>query len=99
MVSAEAGLIPMVSEEEKAVAKHAAAAKKEESARTALAAAEAAVAAHRETAKALADVAGRTQDLVKKLPKEKDLADAARVFANRSAVAATELVALEKASV
>ena len=95
---AEAGLIPLVSEEEKAVAKHTTAAKKEESARTALATAEAAVAAHRETAKALADVAGRTQDLVKKLPKEKDLADAARVFANRSAAAATELAALEKAS-
>ena len=80
------------------LAKHAAAAKKEEAARTALAAAEAAVAARRETAKALADAAGRAQEVVKKLPKEKDLADAARVFANRSAAAATELAALEKAS-
>jgi hypothetical protein len=95
---AEADLIPLAADEEKAVARHAAASKQEDSARSALAAAEAAVAARRETAKALADIAGRAQDLVKKLPKEKDLADAARLFANRSAAAAIELAALEKTS-
>jgi chromosome segregation ATPase len=88
----------LVSDEEKAVAKHAAATKQEEAANAALAAAEAAVATGRDTTKALAEVTGRTQEIVKKLPKEKDLADAARVFANRSAAAATALVALEKAS-
>ena len=50
-------------------------------------------------AKSLAEAAGRAQDVVKKLPKEKELADAARVFANRSTAAATELAALEKASI
>ena len=78
--------------------KHDATAKKEEAARTALAAAETAAAARRETARALADVAGRAQELARKLPKEKELADAARVFVNRSAAAATELAALEKVS-
>jgi hypothetical protein len=95
---AEARLIPLVSEEEKSLGKYVACKKKEEEGRTALSAAEAAAAARRETAKALADVAGRSQDLVRKLPKERDLADAARVFAERSAAAATELAALEKAS-
>ena len=50
-------------------------------------------------AKALAEAAGRAQEVVKKLPKEKELADAARIFANRSTAAAAELAALEKASV
>jgi Protein of unknown function (DUF1549)/Protein of unknown function (DUF1553) len=95
---AEAVLLPLVADEEKAVARHAAAAKKEEAARTALSSAETAAAARRETARALTDVAGRTQDLVKKLPKDKDLAGAARVFADRSTAAASELAALEKAS-
>jgi hypothetical protein len=96
---AESALIPLAAERDKAVAKHTEVTKKEEEARTALAAADAAVAARRDTSKALVDVAGRAQEVAKKLPKEKELADAARVFANRSAAAATELAALEKASV
>src|SRR5262249_5090855 len=60
---AEAALVPLVSEEEKAVAKHDAVTKKEEAARGALKTAEAAVTARRETAKALADVAARSQDV------------------------------------
>ena len=94
---AESELIPVAAEEEKAVAKHAATSKKEEEARTALTAAWKAVAAGRDSARMLAEAAARTQEVVKKLPKEKDLADAARVFANRSAAAAKELAGLEKA--
>ncbi len=95
---AEAAVIPLAAEEEKALSKHAAVAKKEEEARTAHAAAEAAVAARRDVARALAEAAGRAQEVVKKLPKEKNLAEAARVFASRSTAAATELAAAEKAS-
>jgi hypothetical protein len=95
---AESAVIPLVAERQKAVVQHAEATKKEEDARTAMIAADAAVVARRETAQALAEAAGRAQEVVKKLPKEKELADAARVFANRSAAAATELAGLEKAS-
>lgn len=93
---AESALIPIAAELEKALAGFAATEKKEAEARAALSAAESAVVTRRETARALADAAGRAQEVVKKLPRDKDLADAARVFANRSAAAATELAALEK---
>ncbi len=56
---AEAALIPLAAEHDKAVAKHAEVAKKEEDARAALAAADAAVAAGRDTGRALADAASR----------------------------------------
>ncbi len=95
---AETALIPLAGEEEKALAKHAGVMKKEDEAAKALAAAQAAVTARRETARALAEASGKTQEVVKKLPKEKDLADAARVFAKRSAAAVTEVAAAEKAS-
>ena len=96
---AEDALIPIAGEQEKALLKHAGAAKKAEDAGKALAAAEAAVAARRDAARALAEATAKAQDVVKKLPKEKDLADAARVFATRSVSASTEVAALEKASV
>jgi hypothetical protein len=93
---AEDALIPLAAEQEKVLLKHAGVAKKEEEARNTLAAAEAAVAARRDTAKALAETAARAQDVVKKLPKEKELADAARVFAARSAAVVAEVTVLEK---
>ena len=55
---AEAALIPLAGEEDKAVVKHAGVMKKEEDAAKALAAAQAAVTARRETAKALAEASG-----------------------------------------
>jgi hypothetical protein len=94
----EGAVIPLVAEVDKALLKYAEAAKKEDEARTALAAAEAAIAARRDVVKALGEAAGRANEVIKRLPKEKDLADAARVFANRSATAAKELAAVEKAS-
>ena len=96
---AEAALIPLAAEEEKAVTAHAAASKKEGEAKAALAAAEKAVADRRETAKVLVDASAKAEEVVKKLPKEKELADAARVFANRAKAVANEVTALEKASV
>jgi hypothetical protein len=95
---AEGAVIPLVAEEDKALLKYAEVAKKEDEAKTALAAAEAAVASRRDVLKALGEAAGRANEVVKKLPKEKDLADAARVFANRAAAASKELAAVEQAS-
>jgi hypothetical protein len=96
---AEDTLIPLVAEHDKAVAQHSAASKKREDAQKAVSDVQARLAAGRETAKALAEAAGRAQEVVKKLPQEKALADAAQIFVNRSKAAATELVALEKAIV
>ena len=95
----ESALIPLVADQDKAIVKHAEVMKKRDDARKADTDARADIAARRETAKALADAASRAQEVVKKLPKEKGLADAARVFVNRSTAAVTELTALEKASV
>ncbi len=94
---AEDALIPIAGEQEKALLKHAGAAKKAEEAGKACVAAEAAVTARRDAARALAEAAAKAQDVVKKLPKEKELADAARVFAMRSTSVAAEVMALEKA--
>ena len=99
MAQTESALIPLVAEQDKALLKHAEVAKKRDEAQKAVSDAQAGIVARRDTAKALAEAAGRAQDVVKELPKEKDLADAARIFANRSMAAAAELVALEKASV
>jgi uncharacterized protein DUF1549/uncharacterized protein DUF1553 len=95
----ESALIPLVAEQDKALLKHTEVTKKRDEARKAAADAQAGIVARRDAAKALAEAAGRAQDVVKKLPNEKDLADAARIFVNRSLAAAAELVALEKASV
>jgi hypothetical protein len=93
---AEGALIPLVAEEDKALLKHVEVTKKVEDAQTTLAAAVATVATRRDVAKALAEASGRAQEVVKKLPQEKDVVDAARVFANRSAAAAKELATSEK---
>ncbi len=78
-------LIPLAAEQEKALAKHAGIATKEEE--------EPArhsprprrrCAGRRDAARALAEAAAKAQEVVKRLPKEKELADAARVFAKRS---------------
>ncbi len=95
----EDGLIPIAGEQEKALVKHAGAVKREEEAGKALAAVDAALAARRDAARTLAEAAAKAQDVVKKLPREKELADATRIFTSRSAVAAFEVTALEKASV
>ena len=54
--------------------------------------------ARRTSSKTLAEAAGKAQDAVKKLPKEKDLADAAQKFVDRSKKTATDLAALQKTS-
>ena len=95
----ESALIPLVAEQDKALLKHSEVTKKRDEAQKAASDARSGIVARRDAAKALAEAASRTQDVVKKLPKEKDLADAARIFVNRSLAAAAELVALEKASV
>ncbi len=95
----ESALIPLVDEHDKALLKHTEISKKRDGARKAASDAESGIAARRETARALADAAGRAQDVVNKLPKDKELADAARIFVNRSTAAAVELAALEKGGV
>ncbi len=93
---AEEALIPLAAEAEKTVKKHAEATKKETEAHAAIVAAETNLAARRDAAKAVAEAAAKAREAAGKLPREKALADAAAVFAKRSASLATEVPALEK---
>ncbi len=93
----ENALIPLVGELDKAILKHSEASKKKEAARKTVSDIEAQLKARRDTTKALAEAAGRAQEVVNKLPNEKELAAAAGTFAKRSAAAAAELAAVEKA--
>ena len=95
----EEALIPIVGEQDKALAKHSELTKKTEEAQKAVGEVQARIISTRDTAKTLAEAAARAQEVVKKLPKEKDLADAAAIFVKRSTAAVAELAALEKASV
>ena len=95
----EEALIPIVGEQDKALAKHSELAKKKEEAQKAAGDIQASIISTRETAKILAEAAARAQEAVKKLPKEKDLADAAGILVKRSKAAVAELAALDKASV
>jgi hypothetical protein len=90
-------LVPLLAEQDKATTKYAESEKKQEAAQKALTDEETQLTARRDAAKALAEAAGRTQEVVKKLPKEKELVDAAAIFTRRSAAASAELPALEKA--
>ena len=93
----EETLVPLLAEGDKATIKHAESEKKHEAAQKALTDAQTQLTAKRDTAKALAEAAGRTQEVVKNLPKDKELVDAAATFTKRSAAASAELAAIEKA--
>ena len=88
-----------MAEQDKLCVKHAEAKTKKEAAQKAVADGETQIAASRDTAKALAEAVARAQDVVKKLPKDKELADAAATFTKRNAVAMAQLTSLEKAAV
>jgi Protein of unknown function (DUF1549)/Protein of unknown function (DUF1553) len=92
----EEALVPLVAEQDKLMVKHAEANRKKEVAQNAIADAEAQVAASRDTAKALSEAAARVQEVVKKLPKDKELVDAAATFTKRHATATAQLTASEK---
>lgn len=92
----EEALIPLAAEVEKTVTKHAEATRKEAESRAAIAAAETNLTARREASRAVAEAAAKAREAAGKLPKEKALADAAAVFAKRSASFASEVPALEK---
>ncbi len=94
---AEAALVPIVDDHEKALSAHAAASKKADEARTAATTAESAAVSGRETARVLTEAAAKAAEAAKKLPKEKTVTDAADVFTKRSAAHVTEQAALEKA--
>jgi hypothetical protein len=94
---AEFTLVPLAAEHDKAILKHTEATKKHAEAQKAVSELNAKIAACRETAPALAEIAERAGAVAAKLPKEKGLADAVRTFVNRSKAAAAELKTLEKA--
>jgi Protein of unknown function (DUF1549)/Protein of unknown function (DUF1553) len=94
---AEESLVPLLAEQGKATAKHAECEKKREAAQKAVMDAQSQCAARRDTAKALTEAASRAQEVVKRLPKDKELIDAATTFTKRNAAAAAELTAFEKA--
>jgi chromosome segregation ATPase len=94
----EESLVPLVAEQDKMVLKHAEAVTKKEAAQKAVSDAESHAAAGRDRARVLSEAAARAQDAVKKIPKDKELADAAATFAKRHAATAAELTSLEKAT-
>jgi hypothetical protein len=95
----EESLVPLVAEQDKMTVKHAEVNTKKEAAQKAVADVESQVASGRDTAKALSEAAARTQDVVKKLPKDKELVDAAAIFTKRHANATAQLTSVEKAAV
>ena len=95
--AAETTLVPVAVEQDQALVKHAAAAKKRDDAQKASDDALAKIAVRRDVWKALAEAAEKAEAAVKKLPGEKDLADAARKFTDRSKAVTAELASLEKA--
>ncbi len=96
--AAESALVPAVTAEDQAVAKHAQAAKKAAEVQKALELHLAQIKAREDVARALAAAAEKVQEAVKKLPAEKDLAAAADKFVGRSKAVAAEVTALQKAT-
>jgi hypothetical protein len=94
---AEDALVPLLAEQDKATGKYAESDKRKEAAQKALTDAQSLLISRRDLARALAEAAGRAQEVVKKLPKEKELVDAAATFNKRSEAASAELPALQKA--
>jgi Protein of unknown function (DUF1549)/Protein of unknown function (DUF1553) len=92
----EEALIPLLASQDKATAKYVESEKKKEAARKAQSDAQAQLIAKQETARALAEAAARGQEVAKKLPKDKELLDAAAIFTKRAAAASAELATLQK---
>jgi Protein of unknown function (DUF1549)/Protein of unknown function (DUF1553) len=95
----EEALVPLVAEQDKMTVKHAEANTKNEAAHKALVDGDSQIAVSRDTAKALSEAAARAQDVVKKLPKDKEIVDAAATFTKRHAIATAQITSLEKAAV
>ena len=93
---AEESVVPLLGEQDKATNKHAEWEKKKEAATESPPDAQSQLAANRDTAKALAEAARRTSEVVKKLPNDKELIDATTI-SRRRAAAAAELSGLDKA--
>ena len=82
--AAETTFVPAATEQDQALAKHAEAVKKQAEAQKAVNEILARITARQDVAKTLAEAAGKAQEAVKKLPKEKDLAAAAQKIVDRS---------------
>ena len=95
----EDALVPLVAEQDKLTQKHAEATTKKDAAQKTVTDAETQITIVRDRAKVLSDAATGAQNAVKKIPKDKELADAAATFSRRHQTATTELAALEKAAV
>jgi hypothetical protein len=93
---AEAALVPLIAERDKAVAKHSEITKKSDEAQKAFADLQARTKAHQNAVRALGEAVAAAQAVVKTLPKEPELAAAAQVFLKRAAAAKAELASLEK---
>ena len=91
----EKALIPANAEQVQAMAKHAEMSKKQAEAQKAVDDNLAKIRASEEAAKALTEAAAKTQEAVKKLPNEKDLAAASQKFVDRSKTIAAEITALQ----
>ena len=95
--TAETVMIATVAPIDSALAKHAEATKARDAEAKAFAVAQALLATRREDAKALAEAASKAEVVVKRLPAEKEIADAARKFVDRSKSITTEIGGVEKA--
>ncbi|SIO35056.1 Protein of unknown function [Singulisphaera sp. GP187] len=96
--AAETTLVPAAAEQDQALAKHAAVGKKQADAQKAVNDLLAQINAREDLGKTLAEAAGKAQEVVKKLPTEKDLAAAAQKFVDRSNAVIAEVAALKKTS-
>jgi hypothetical protein len=95
--TAETVMIAAVAPIDTALAKHAEATKARDAEAKAFAVAQALLATRRETAKALTEAASKAEEVVKRLPAEKEIATAAQKFVDRSKLIATEIIGLDKA--
>ena len=92
--TAETTLVPVAAEQVQAMAKFAEMAKKQEAAQKAVDDNLAKIRGSEDVAKTLAEAVAKTQEAVKKLPNEKDLAAASQKFADRAKAVTTEIAAL-----
>ncbi|MDE2508422.1 MAG: DUF1549 domain-containing protein [Planctomycetota bacterium] len=93
---AESALVPAVAEVDQALAKHVAASKKLDDAEKAVNALAAAIATRGEASKLLAEAASKARDVLKKLPKEPEVAAAAQKLEDRAKALTAEIAGLQK---
>ena len=93
--AAETTLVPVAAEQVQALAKHAEMSTKQAAAQKGVDDNLAKIRASEEVAKSLTEAAAKTQEAVKKLPNEKDLAAASQKFVDRATAITAELAALQ----